>query len=559
MWLMSFPIMACTFTNDDIPNSTPQTSIKDIEEIKNHKDYISEEDASKGLQYILLENGNYSVAIGCCAEKDIKIPSLYKGKRVEIVDGFSYANINTVVIGYGIITLGRSAFSRCSSLTSVTIPNSVTTIESMAFEICSLKSIIIPNSVTSIGSYAFYKCNSLDLITLPDTLTNIGYHAFFETAYYENIDNWENDSLYIGNNLIRVTHESSGNYIIKDETTCIAEGALNSGYVESITSISIPTSVKSIGADNFDISALMEIIVEADNENYKSIDGVLYTKDGKTLTKYPQSKTDATFVMPNTVETIQDNAFDDAEFKSIILSKFLVNIGDYAFYGCNSLTSIEIPNSVTSIGEAAFSYCGNLKNINVGDNITNIGLNAFANTEFTRNTANYENELLYLNKYLIGYKGNALSIDTIDIKNGTKVIADDALFGYFNLFTSVNLPSSIKIIGDSAFYGCSKLKTISGGAGVEIIGDFAFADCETLSSVPAFNNVISIGDFSFYDCEQLVNISFGNKLKNIGEGAFWCCTSLNSITINSSVEFIGDQAFGFCTSLSKIDVDTNNL
>ena len=194
---------------------------------------------------------------------------------------------------YSVTSIGDYAFNGCSALTSITIPNSVTSIGDVAFNYCSsLTSITIPNSVTSIGESAFRYCSSLTSITIGNSVTSIGDDAF--------------------------------------------------EYCTSLTSISIPNSVTSIGESAFeDCSSLTSIEVDANNQNYASIDGVLYNKDVTTLICCPEGKTSIT--IPNSV----------------------TSIGEKAFSGCSSLTSITIPNSVTSIGDHAFYNCSSLTSITI--------------------------------------------------------------------------------------------------------------------------------------------------------------------------------------------------
>ena len=201
-------------------------------------------------------------------------------------------------------------------------------------------------------------------------------------------------------------------------------------------------------------------------------------------------------------------------------------IGDNAFWGCEYLTSIEIPDSVKSIGNLAFNFCKSLTSIEIPDSVKSIGNGAF-------------------------YR--CTSLTSIEIPDSVKSIGDDAFWGCKSL-TSIEIPDSVTSIGDRAFMYCKSLNSIEIPDSVLSIGDRAFGWCKSLSSIEIPDSVKSIGNHAFWECTSLNSIAIPDSVKSIGDDAFWGCKSLTSIEIPDSVTSIGDRAFGWCKSLSSIEI-----
>ena len=321
----------------------------------------------------------------------------------------------------------------------------------------------------------------------------------------------------------------------------------------SITSVTIPDSVTSLGTFKFAFcEKLVRITVDANNQHYKSVDGNIYTKDGKTLVQYAIGKTDVQFVIPDGV----------------------TNIDSVAFYGCKSLCNIIIPDSVTSIASYAFYNCESLVDIELHDSLTMIGYSAFDNTAYYNTSANWKNEVLYIGKHLIKAKETISGEYTV--KSGTLTIADYAFYGctavtsveiadgvrsigdyafdHCSELTGVAIPDSVKSIGDYVFQYCSKLAAITIPYGVTSIGKYAFYQCTGLLNIDIPNTVTIIGDSALQYCTSLANITIPNSVTSIGDSAFYNCKSIINITIPESVKYIGDRAFSWCTALTNITI-----
>ena len=470
----------------------------------------------------------------CYGLTSITIPDSVTSIGDSVFSGCS--GLTSITIPNSVTSIGEGAFSGCSGLTSITIPDSVTSIGRWAFEGCSgLTSLTIGNSVTSIGRGAFEYCYGLTSITIPNSITNMYIYEF------ERCDKIKN--LIIGqyictNDIYRIFPESFSiieNIEILDGVTSIGDWTFQG--CSSITSITIPDSVTSIGRAPFYRSGLTSFSVSPGNLNYKSENGLLLTKDGTTL-----------IAGINGIVVIPDG---------------VTNIGDYAFYGCTGLTSITIPNSVTSIGDYAFDYCNGLTSITTPDSVTSIGDYAFRNCS---------------------------GLTSITIPDSVTSIGDYAFYGCSGL-TSITIPDSVTSIGDYAFYGCSDLTSITIPDSVTSIGSYAFSDCDALTCVTIGDSVTSIGWDAFSGCSGLervyINdlsswclISFSNSDSNpltkgvelylngfllndivipegvtsIGSYVFYNCSGLTSVTIPEGVTSIGYYAFKGCSGLTSVTI-----
>ena len=229
----------------------------------------------------------------------------------------------------------------------------------------------------------------------------------------------------------------------------------------------------------------------------------------------------------------------------------VTGIGEWAFENCTDLTNVKIPDSVISIGYEAFKDCTGLTNITIGKGVTSIGGCAFLNTAYYNNDLNWENDILYIGKYLIVTKEDIAGSRTV--KNGTKLIADHA-FSLSEGLTGITIPNSVTSIGYEAFYGCTGLTSIIIPNSVTYIGWNAFEGCTGLTSITIPNSVTSIGEYVFNDCTGLTSITIPNSITSIGYRAFGGCTRLTSITIPNSVTSIGNFAFYGCTGLTSITI-----
>ena len=440
-------------------------------------------DEYEGKTIKTIEDGAFS---GCYFLLEIKIPSTIThigecifdscynlstiivaegNKNYKIVDGVLYSIDGTSIIQY--------PPHQQSETDNYEIPDTVTSIGGGAFLSSRLTSVTIPDSVKEIGDRAFMYSDITE-ITLPDNLISIGEEAF--------------------------------------------------GLCNNLTKIEIPASVEVIGLNAFYCCTSMnEIIVSPDNEIYTSIDGVLFSKDMKTLINYPQGKSGSEYTVPDSVTSLEAYSFFSCDsLERVFIPDSVTQIGDCAFYECSNLTEIPIPKTIKSIGERVFENCEKLTSIIIPDTVTSI---------------------------------------------------EERAFYCCSEMTSIFIPASVSSIGNNAFGNCSKLSEITvsndnkyytSKEGVLFDKNMSKLICypegKEVTSYTIPKSVTSLEPYALQG-SRLNTITLPNNLKSIREGALSYINGVSNIYIPESVTSIDPLAF-FFSNLEKIEVKMaqgNNL
>ena len=263
----------------------------------------------------------------------------------------------------------------------------------------------------------------------------------------------------------------------------------NAFFNSSITSITLPSSIKIIGKNAFHSCASLQSIT-----------------------------------IPNGVTGIESNAFRGCtNLRSVTLPNTLKTLGAQAFYRCTSLTSLTLPESLQSVGDWAFAYCTNLTGMSIPANVYALGSSAF-------------------------YECKSLSRCAFSSQSKLTSLGDSCFFDCTSL-SGVTLPSGVKTVPANCFIGCRSLSSISLPASMTTIGANAFKDCISLSSVKLPSKLTRIDQSAFQGCTSLKTLTIPNGTTTIGETAFRDCTNLQSVTIPSTVKNIGSNAFLGCDAL----------
>ncbi len=495
--------------------------------------------------------------------------ALYIGNHlIEIKDTYS----GSYEIKPGTKTISKYAFSGCSSLTGVVIPEGITSIS--GFSCSGLVSVYIPSSVSRIYGDAFKSC---------ENLTNIEVAA--DNEYYTSVDGVLYDKNKV--KLVRFpAKKSDTEFSIPEGVKIVQENAFYG--CTSLETVKIPDTVKNIGSYAFSgctSLSLVEIPNGVTNIGSFAFSGCtslssVEIPDSVTnigFCAFSSCKSLTSIVIPNGVTTIGGSAFSGCKsLTSITIPDSVTKMGSSAFSSCTNLTSIEFLDGVTTIGSSAFYNCTSLSSITIPDSVTEIGRSAFYKTAYYNNEANWENGALYIGNHLI--KINDTYSGFYEINSGTKKIAAEAFYGCTGL-TGVVIPDSVTSIGSSAFYGCTGLTSVVIPDSVTNIGPDAFYGCTSLDSITIPDSVTETCSYPFYNTAYYANESnwengvlyWGNRLvkmnntysgsyeiktgtKTIEESAFYGCTGLTGIVIPNSVTSIGSYAFSGCTSLTSIEI-----
>ena len=403
-----------------------------------------------------------------------------------------------------------------------------------------ITSVTIPNGVTTIGFSAFNGCIKLEKIKFSSNLDTVCENAFNNTKWF---NNQSNGLVYVG----KVAYKYKGDMprntkiTVKSDTVSISESAFKD--CANLTAILIPSSVKHIDKYAF------------------------YNCQGLTKLNFNDG-----------IERIENDAFGSCEkLTSVNFSETLKSIGAFAFVECKKLSEITIPQSVASMGEYAFSGCENLASVTVSDDLPYVGGRAFEKTKWLNSQPD---GVVYIGKSAYGYKGDMPKNTELSLKSGITNISGYAFYEEKNL-TSVKIPETVNRIGNWAFLDCEGLKNVNIPDGVKRIESWTFSNCSSLTNITVPDSVTVLDGLAFSYCTNLKNIELSKNLTEIGMGALSHCTSLEtidipdsviimdniamagcselkSVNIGSNLKTVGGQVFAGCTSLEKVNVNLNN-
>ncbi|MBR5037095.1 MAG: leucine-rich repeat domain-containing protein, partial [Prevotella sp.] len=416
-------------------------------------------------------------------------------------------------VTYKVTAIDQLAFDSCEGLTSVTLPNTITTIGFGAFHGCShLTSINIPEGTMDIGDGAFNGCQSLTSITIPNSVVELGEAVFNGCTNLESVKMSENVTSIDAESFFGCTNLAS--IEIPNGVKEIGNWAFRS--CENLTSVTIPETVESIGEYAFSGCNGLTSIIIPDKVVYMGQEALSECENLHAVS------------IGKGLRTIPERAFTNCEnLESVVFSEGLTTIDTEAFRNCKSIAAIELPNSLTTINQRAFQECANIKTLSIPSGLTTIDISAFRWCPLESITVDKENTVF-------DSRGDCNAIirtsnDELFLGCKNTVIPDDVkhigVGAFFNIedLTSITIPQSVTTIEATAFDGCKGLTSITIPDNVTYIGIRAFAECMGLTSVVIPNQVRNIDAYAFNGC-PLTSITLGSGVKNIGRLAFYSPT-----------------------------------
>ena len=479
---------------------------------------------------------------------------------------FAESNVQTAVIESGMTVIPEHLFHKNSTLTSVEIPDTVTGISRYAFTQTSLTSIKIPDTVTRIGEsvLAYTKLTELKLpsnieylgrtilggnkgvteIVIPKTLSSTG-------SSYSNLI--EGDGPFAESNVQTAVIESGMTVIpehlfhknstltsveIPDTVTGISRYAFTQ---TSLTSIKIPDTVTRIGESVLAYTKLTELKLPSNIEYLGRT--ILGGNKGVTEIVIPKTLSSTGSSYSNLIEG--DGPFAESNVQTAVIESGMTVIPEHLFHKNSTLTSVEIPDTVTEISRYAFAQTG-LENIELPSSVTTLQYEIFSGGNLLQ---------ISIPDSVTGM-GNAIfqncsKLQKVKLPKARYNISDYTFAGCTSL-EEIQLPKTVTTIWPHAFDGCSSLKKVEWSDCLESIKDNAFKGCTSLTEIVIPNTVRELGNEAFRNCDGLEKIVIPNSVTTIGNGVLYDCDSLTNISVGAGISKLSESCFEHCDNLEKI-------
>lgn len=451
---------------------------------------------------------------------DVTIPTRINNKLVVSIGSEAFAGepIKTLVVGDNVKYIGSRAFYN-TALESVVLPDDITLDTAVFAYNPYLTSINIPSTLIDIPTQLFYGNQSLETITLPSDLRSIGYGAFSYTAI---------SSFNLPDTLVSIGSRAFSNMQnlksidIPDSVTYMGSSVFSNDMY--LTDVTLPSQITHLPAQTF-LGTLSLSHVDLPLGMTSMGDEAFYNSRIETIGNI------------DLITSYGEGVFRETTHLETITLGNISNIPDYMFYNSRSLTHVYFTSQILTIGDFSFGGVALLESIDLNEGLTQIGNGAFMDCEAITSVAIPES-VTY-----IGEKAfqNCIGLTSFVFPENLSHVSHYVLDGASNL-ESVTLPLNPTYIGDYAFRE-TKITSINIPGSVKTIGEGAFYHINTLTSVVLNEGLISISGYAFYDCGSLTTINLPESLESIYDLAFALCDTLEEVTIYSNVTYVGYNVF----------------
>lgn len=433
-------------------------------------------------------------------------------------------NLSSIIIPNSVTSLGNKSFRGCQKLTNIVIPESVSSIGNQCFDTCSiieridipgnvqvlsqncfsncqkLSYINIPYGVTTINNYCFNNCKSLTSIVIPDSVTSLGTYCFQ------------------GCNLLN-------NIVLSNGLTELPNYCFNN--CSSLELIDIPQNIKKIGNNCFEsCTSLASITIP---ETVTSLGTYCFNKCTGLISAY---------IYPN-IYSLPNGVFSGcSSLTTVELPSTMHTFNQYCFSSCTSLEIAPINEKIRIIGDQCFANCLSLTRVNIHSEVSSIGSGIFNGCEDLDINVDSNN-------------GYFSSVDGVLFnKNGTQLKE----FRKSKKIQNYQIPSGVTTLNNYCFHGCKALTSITIPDTVTSLGEYCFYNCSSLESIELPNSITTMGTRCFANCTNITTFNVPSGVTALISYCFSGCTALKSITVHDAIKSFGDYCFENCSSLTSITI-----
>ena len=524
--------------------------------------------------YTVDGNGNATITGYSGGVAALFIPETIDGHTVTAIGNRAFKGnlrLAAVTIPDTVTEIGQDAFSGCRNLTSVSLSNNLDSIYESAFESTAISTLSLPSKLTRLDRKAFANCTNLQHVSIPATLTT--------TTYGTISDDWNGpfngcsslNSVSFAEGITSILSHLFENcnglreISIPDSVTEIGEKAFKN--CRNLASVSLGNNLDSIYESAFESTAISTLslpnrLTRLDRKAFANCTNLQHVSIPATLTTTTYGTISDDWNGPfNGCSSLNSVSF--AEGITSILSHLFENcngireikipdgvalIGENAFKN-STLTSIDIPGSVTSIESKAFNSCANLISIKLPDSVTAMGTAVF---EGCSNLTDVTLPGTRMNIMADTFK-NCTSLKKIVLPETVQYIRSGAFSNCIAL-KEIVWSKAPELIDSNAFYNCDAITEMDIPATVTSVGYQAFYDCDGLTKITIPDSVTSLGDSVFYDCDALTDVKLGAGITTIPASAFRHCDALEQLTVPRRVTAIKDNAFKDSVKFSSITI-----